>query len=106
MDQIMGPTVSEAQPNEQTDNRNDGDTQLFFVGTYSGEGSYVPTAHGKGIISCILHTQTGTIEHLSVCDEIANASYLAKSGENNLLFAVDDRFDEFGSVKAFSYEQE
>lgn len=84
--------------------QNDSNQQLFFVGTYTGEGPYVPTAHGEGIYACNLNTQTGKVDKWSVCKQVPNASYLARSSEKEFLFSVDDRFDDIGSVKAMTYD--
>jgi len=90
---------------EPTYSENENDGQLFFVGTYSTEGPYVPEANGRGIISCLLHTRTGKIDTVSACDAIVNASYLDRSLNSKRLFSVDDQFDQPGSVQAFACDE-
>lgn len=79
-----------------------GKTVNFFVGSYSDEGPYVPTANGEGILSCTLDLKSGKIEKIGLCDEGANATYLDKSLNDKYLFAAIDRFSEIGSVSVFS----
>ena len=77
-------------------------TVPFFVGSYSDEGPYVPTANGDGILSCTLDLKTGNIQKNNLCEEGANATYLDKSPDDKFLFAAIDRFSEIGSVSVFS----
>ena len=74
----------------------------FFVGSYSEEGPYVPTANGDGILSCNLDLTTGEIQKNSICEEGVNATYLDKSPDDKFLFAAIDRFTNVGSVAVFS----
>lgn len=77
-------------------------TVSFFVGSYSDDGPYVPTANGEGILSCTLDLKTGKIQKNSLCEEGANATYLDKSPDDKFLFAAIDRFSEIGSISVFS----
>lgn len=77
-------------------------TVNFFVGSYSEDGPYVPTANGEGILSCTLDLKSGKIEKNSLCKEGVNATYLDKSSNEKYLFAAIDRFSEIGSVSVFS----
>jgi len=79
-----------------------GKTVNFFVGSYSDDGPYVPTANGEGILSCTLDLKSGKIEKNSLCEEGVNATYLDKSPDEKYLFAAIDRFSEVGSVSVFS----
>lgn len=81
-------------------------TVPFFVGSYSDEAPYVPTANGDGILSCTLDLKTGNIQKNSLCEEGANATYLDKSPDDKFLFAAIDRFSEIGSVSVFSIDNE
>jgi 6-phosphogluconolactonase len=80
-------------------------TVHFFVGSYSEEGPYVPTANGEGILSCTLNLKTGKIEKISLCNDGVNATYLEKSPNDKYLFAAIDRFSEVGSVSVFSIDK-
>ncbi len=69
-------------------------TSLVFVGTYTepilfGTGK-VLQGKGKGIYIYRLHENSGKMELLSVAEGIVNPSYLAFSGENRRLFAVNE----------------
>ena len=79
-------------------------TVLFFVGTYTTSGAYVPEANGEGIISCGLDLKTGMIQKKQVFSEEINATYLAKD-EVGHLFAVCDNFEEAGEIRAFSIKE-
>lgn len=79
-------------------------TVPFFIGSYSDEGPYVPTANGDGILSCILDLKSGKIQKNSLCEEGANSTYLDKSPDDKFLFAAIDRFSEVGAVKSFAID--
>ncbi len=79
--------------------------QNFFVGTYRQSGPYVSEAKGKGLLSCILHLETGEIRQEHVCEKPLNSTYLAKDGKGHL-FAAGDNFENFGEVHVFSIEKD
>jgi 6-phosphogluconolactonase len=74
----------------------------FFLGSYSDEGPYVPTANGEGILTCTLDLESGEIETNSLSREGINSTYLDKSTDEEYLFAACDMFTSDGKVMAFS----
>lgn len=83
---------------------NEGESIRFFVGTYSQQGPYVPTANGEGVISCTLDLTSGEIEKESVCREAINSTYMAKDADGEYLFVACDMFASVGSVKVLSVD--
>ena len=86
--------------------------ETIFVGTYTqpilfGTGQ-VLRGKGKGIYRYELDLGTGAIEQTDVTPDVANPSYLALSGDNKTLYAVNE-LKEFngmpcGAVSAFAVE--
>src|SRR5690606_13452723 len=79
--------------------------QIFFVGTYSQSGPYVPKAIGEGLLSCSLDLATGEIRQKHIYDKPINSTYLAKDGKGHL-FAAGDNFEDFGELHAFAIEED
>lgn len=74
----------------------------FFIGSYSDEGPYVPTANGEGILTCTLDLESGQIQKTSLSKEGINSTYLDKSPNEKFLFVACDMFSSVGNVTAFS----
>lgn len=78
-----------------------GDHQLFYVGTYTGDGS-------EGIYTCQLDLSSGALRTIGVAGNVQNPSYLAIDAERHRLYAVNElsRFGERpgGSVSAFAIQ--
>lgn len=75
---------------------------LFFIGSHSVAGEYIPQANGEGIVSCTLDIGTGTIKKVALCMDEPNSTYLAKSPSGDFLFVAGDRYFSPGKVNAFA----
>ncbi|MCM4157575.1 lactonase family protein [Gramella sp. AN32] len=78
--------------------------QIFFVGTYSEKGPYIPYANGEGILTCSLNLESGEIQQICINKDVINATYLAKDSKGNL-FAACDYFEKTGEIQAFRIEE-
>lgn len=77
---------------------------IFFVGTYTEKGSYIPNANGEGILTCSINIESGEIQKICVNKDVINATYLAKDSNENL-FAACDYFEKTGEIQAFRIKE-
>jgi 6-phosphogluconolactonase len=70
---------------------------LFFAGTYSDPGPYFE-ANGSGLYTLRLNLETGVIREIAVCNEVANATYLAKIPNAPRLFIASDLYLSPGEI--------
>lgn len=82
----------------------EGQLQQFFIGTYTQKVDFTPQANGKGVVTCTLDPESGSIEQKEICTDVINATFLAKSPAGDFLFAACDWPDSFGDVKALSID--
>lgn len=78
-----------------------GENQLFYVGTYTGDGS-------EGIYTCQLDMSSGELQKMAVARDVQNPSYLAIDAQRDRLYAVNE-LTKFGgqpggSVSAFAIQ--
>jgi len=68
----------------------------LLIGTYTKGTS-------KGIYVYRFYAETGKVAYLNEIDDVSNPSYLAVSGDNKFVYAVNEN-DKDGEVSSFSFE--